>query len=69
MWREDGPNRQPAWTPLTLNKNAKSLGDCGIAHGDVLLVQEHPDRIARGLYGLRPAATGPEWLQQRARYG
>lgn len=68
VWREDGPDQRPTWTQLHLDESSRFLSACGIAHGDVLLVQEHPDRIARTLWGVRPT-TGREWLQQRARLG
>ena len=60
VWREGGPNAEPAWDALLVDGwelSDKKLEQLGIGHGDVLVVQEHPNRLPPGL----PIVV--EWLR------
>ena len=59
VWREGGPNTRPTWEELHVagwEASEKPFPELGLAHGDVLVVQEHPSRLPLGI----PAA--PQWI-------
>lgn len=45
IWREDGPDDAPVWTELPADWASRTFAQLGLVHGDVLLVQEHSDRM------------------------
>ena len=58
VWHEDGPNDDPAWLEWPEDWPQKTFAELGVEHGDVLVVQEHPNRLARNL------RVAPEWLSR-----
>lgn len=64
LWRESGPNNAPVWLDLHLDWNAASLGKLDVAHGDTVVVQEHPTRLPAD---IRHPRTAPELLKKQAR--
>ena len=63
VWRESGPNHAPVWKEVRLDWSVKTCGELGLSHGDVVVVQEHPDRLPDKLPHAR---TGPEWFRTNA---
>ena len=60
LWREGGPNDAPTWEELKVDgweASGTTITQVGIGHGDVLVVQEHPNRLPRGL------PTAIEWFR------
>lgn len=60
VWREEGPNEEPIWKDVSQEWSAN--GQLWLRHGDVVVVQEHPDELPAGL--VYPQ-TGPEWMKAR----
>ena len=59
VWREGGTNAAPTWEVLNVDgweASDKTVQQVGIGHGDVLVVQEHPDCLPYGL------PTAVEWI-------
>ena len=56
VWRESGPNYSPTFTELLLDLGVNTWAELGVAHGNVLVVQEHPSRLPK-----RTAAAN-DWL-------
>lgn len=63
MWRERGPNAAPTFTELHLDWSVAPFAEQGVAHGNVLLVQQHPSLMARNLLGTSKLPTAPEWIR------
>ena len=64
VWREGGPNIQPTFSPTELDWTVPTWSELGLKHGELLVVQEHPDRLPSD---LRHPRTCPEWLARRSR--
>ena len=65
MWLEQGPNSAPIFTELRLDWSVKTFAELGVAHGDVLLVQEHHSRMPHNWSGTSKFFTGPDWIDKR----